>query len=147
MKDIDQLIKDIESYYNVKIELNDPVLMWSRGYARCVDNIVVIKNNLSYSMTLKVILHEVGHIHCYRNKIYKNYHTFNSTDEYTSRLKYLTGLRAERYCDRFASHELKKWNYRMKYHFPYSDKILVEGYRTHYLSMFKTATTWQIKLK
>lgn len=105
-----QLSNRIENFYNVRISFNP--LAWEAGHVQCDTSKININNNykINKSEFLKIVLHEVGHIHCYRNNIFKNYHLpkSNSLTKKEIRLIYLTGLRAERYVDNWAGKGNKK---------------------------------------
>lgn len=143
------LIKSLEDYYDVIIIIKPPEYFSNpacSGEASMEDGEVYINKKIEHlnGKFLCAVLHEIGHIHCYRNKIFKHYHTDKYFEDMTSkekRLFYATGLKAERYCDKFASKELLKWNKRVKYPFPYSTYADgIKMYKKHYLSKYKPET-------
>lgn len=140
------LIKSLEEYYSVKIEIKPPKYFGHPlyiGEASMEDGEIYNNKKIEHlkSKFLCAILHEIGHIHCYRNKIFKHYHTEKYLSDITNREKRLfcaTGLKAERYCDKFASKELLKWSRRTKYPFSYSTNVRgIKTYKKHYLSKYK----------
>jgi len=85
----------------------------------------------SRSEGIGAFFHELGHLHCHKKGIWKNYHNRN---------KYYmiqTGLKAERWVDRWAERELKKWYPRMKYNSVYNTKYGRDWYHKHYLAQFR----------
>lgn len=140
--DIDELLKKISKEYGVKIKARGEP--WFKRYgenehtaafALCGESLIYVRSELltDPSFLLKTIIHEVGHIYCHRHGIFKNYHIDKylkdmSPDEV--RLFKLTGLRAERFVDKWASIELKKWNPYLKYKFGYYDPETVKFYKS-----------------
>jgi predicted SprT family Zn-dependent metalloprotease len=132
------MFKDMSEEYDVKIKIRDPEYFdfeSIKATATLHKNLVNINLKLlkNKSILIKSILHEIGHIVCFRKGIYKNYHTTNNIisnmSEEVKRLKILTGLKAEKYVDRWASNELKKWNNRLKYDFSYSNIGVQKRYK------------------
>jgi len=77
-----------------------------------------------------IYFHEWAHIQCYKNNKYKIYHTLK--DKYTEKEKHIikyTGLRAERYCDKIASLEMKSNFPKLTYQHSYNTVNGVEWYR------------------
>lgn len=75
------------------------------------------------SELLRIFFHELGHIMCIRNGKWDAYHS--SFENYYNKNKYYknyirTALKAERWVDNWAHNELKKYDKRIKYDFPYS---------------------------
>lgn len=141
--DVDQLLKDLELEYDIKIQVK-PGLGEQRGYAICDKSIVVISDKLlsNVSSLIKTILHEAGHIHCTREGIFKNYHRpiRVAIDDMTPEMKnkiIRIGIKAERYVDRWAASELSKWNRRLRYEFRYLDPKIHKKYHDIYLSQFR----------
>lgn len=139
--DVPSLLKDLSKEYDVKIRPRGESIFRKHygercdyvvAFAVCDRNIIYVREELlqDTSELLKTILHEVGHIHCVRNGIFKNYHVTESPQTPEEKgLYYSTALRAERWVDKWASNELKKWNRYLKYDFAYSDPKNVKLHR------------------
>lgn len=82
---------------------------------------VSLKNNRAEALC--AFFHELGHVKCHRNGLWKTYHNHepDSTNnkDILRKLVY-TSLKAERWVDNFAAKELAKYDKRIKYDFPYS---------------------------
>lgn len=74
------------------------------------------KNSLNEEL-IPIIFHELGHKYCYDNNKFYGYH-----NETTNKIVRLTGLRAERYVDRWAAKEMLKNGFEIEYPFYYSGK-------------------------
>ena len=143
--DLGRLIKDISKEYDVKIRIRSENFFKKRkqfgsGFYVGGTNIIYILDTLTLepSEMLRALFHEIGHVHCYRNNIFKNYHkSIKSVSPEEKKLVRQTGLRAERFVDRWAAKELKKWNPYLKYDFIYSDPEAEKWYKKYYLSLFK----------
>jgi len=111
------LKKFISEYYGVKINFktinNELAYYDDNRKAIFIDK--SFKNNLNE--LIPIIFHELGHKYCFEHNKYEHYH--HETDW---RLFKLTGLKAERYCDRYAKREIEKHeiniNYPMYYYKP-----------------------------
>lgn len=97
------------------------------------------KAEMSFKTKVQLLFHELGHIHCYKNGIWRSYH-FNRDKPLTEdqkRLVIRTGLKAERWIDKWASE-------RMMEHLGYAgesgyaSKKAALLYRKHHLSNFRT---------
>lgn len=73
-------------------------------------NIYISSNFADRNIILSVLFHELGHLECYRSNKWKNYHRAERAKEQIN-----CGLKAERYCDRWAEMELYKYDKRVKY--------------------------------
>jgi len=87
-----------------------------------------------------LLFHELGHIHCYINGIWKNYH-FDLGNVLTTEKKNLvikTGLKAERWIDNWAMNEVKKYvNIPEGCKGGYSSEKAANNYRKYHLSFFR----------
>lgn len=136
-----QEIKKLEEYYEVKVifeEIDD-----LGGYI-LYDNpkFIFIGNDYKKKRAdlLKVFFHELGHIHCLRTGKWKAYHSsFRSYDDKKNYYKkYLrTALKAERWVDNWAYNELKKYDKRVSYDFPYSGKEAQQWFYKSHLNSIK----------
>lgn len=117
-----QELRKIEKLYNIKIYSRN--LKCCRGYANTWNGFIVISYNLNKTRKdyLETIFHELGHLYCYKHKIYPDYHlsirkTKPTLKEFRGKIKW--ALRAERYVDNWAEKELKQYDARFKYHKTY----------------------------
>lgn len=84
------------------------------------------------------LFHELGHIYCYKNGIYKSYHFGDKKlTKRDNQLIRRIGLRAERWVDRWAKKEMKKYFPKERYDESYIKKKNVDIYKKNYLSQFK----------
>lgn len=111
----------------------------------------IIPNNSNYifiansckknrSEVLRIFFHELGHIFCLRNKIWEAYHS--SFRSYYNKKRYyknylMTALKAERWVDNWAYNELKKYDKRIKYDFPYSGEEAKKWFYESHLNCIK----------
>lgn len=89
---------------------------------------------------LRIFFHELGHIHCIRNRKWKAYHSSFAIykDKKTYYKKYIhTALKAEKWVDSWAAKELKKYDNRVKYDFPFSNKNIEKWFRETHLNEIK----------
>jgi len=98
--------KEICEKYGVKLSLR------IKNYAGTADyrkNVVSVNSDLTKDSFFSALFHEIGHIHCYRNKIWAAYHydveTF--TEELFNEYK-RTAFEAECWIDKWAEEEMKK---------------------------------------
>lgn len=112
------------SYWNGTIRLNRRSLNGSKNFGRKV----------------RTLFHELGHIHCYQNGIWSAYHhaiPTNDLSKYQKSVIRRTGLKAERWVDRWAAKEMKKYYPNIKYRFVYLNKENVKKYfYEKYLNVF-----------
>lgn len=95
---------------------------------------------------IKTFFHELGHLHCYRNKIYTTYHNCNnimpsmlSSCEYSLWKKSFiaTALRAERWVDNWGEKEMKKHFPKRKYEHSYKEKDSAKWLKNYFKPYFK----------
>lgn len=108
---------EIKSHYGVK---NIVLIKNHHAWGSCyyTDGIIIINSKFKNNKQkfYNILFHEIGHIYCYQNNIWKNYHL--NKIQLTKREKSLilkTGLKAERWIDNWAEKEMKKWFPKMKY--------------------------------
>jgi hypothetical protein len=103
-----------ENTYNVKIKIwNCP----DGGSADGATGSIWIWNGpMTDGNFLSILFHELGHIHCYRNGIWKAYHLNKAKlTKKEKRAAMLTGWKAECWVDGWAAKEMKKHYPRYKY--------------------------------
>lgn len=89
---------------------------------------------------VSVLFHEFGHLHCFRNGIWKTVHPDKFFYELTSedkRLYIKNGLNAEQWIDRWAAKEMAKHYPYMKYHAGYDYPEVIEDYNRVFLAKFR----------
>jgi predicted SprT family Zn-dependent metalloprotease len=86
---------------------------------------------------IRSLFHELGHIHCYQNGLWKGSHNprfpLNRKDKKTL---ILTALKAEKWIDNWAEQELKKYYPSFKYKKEFSTKEGIKTYRNEILSKY-----------
>lgn len=81
------------------------------GYCDCQKSFICINSDLNDRATiLSVLFHELAHLECYRKNKWANYHRSELLKDQMN-----CGLKAERYCDRWAEMELYNYDKRIKY--------------------------------
>lgn len=93
----------------------------------------------SKNLNLRIctFFHELGHIHCYRNNLWMNFH-FIHADAKKKKVdtSVRIALKAERWVDRWAAKEMKKYFPNIKYHWPYSDKQRIKDFKYEWRNRF-----------
>jgi hypothetical protein len=129
MKNIINLIK---TKYNVKIIYKKHL----NNIAEYDDNNKTIIVNTEYKKNMNVLIpilfHELGHKYCFEKKIFYHYHI-----ETNLRLIKLTGLRAERYVDRWAKKEMEKLNIKIIYPMFYYQKDRTKNFKNYISKQIK----------
>ncbi len=115
----------IRKFYNVRVHF---VSLNAGGRADGLNNLIEIDNSPDELFKVRALFHELGHIYCYRNKIFSKYHRGGSNQAVR-----LTGLKAERYVDRWAAVEMKKFFPLLEYDYSYNNPYSVKWYRDNYL--------------
>ena len=101
------------------------------GQCRYKKGIVYLNYNVlrnDENLKIKVLFHELGHLFCYKNGIWKSYHTIPKTIQQKRRLV-ATGLKAERWIDDWAEKEVKKYIPDFVFYKSYSEKHIVKLYK------------------
>lgn len=93
IKKVEKLIKD----YGYRVHYRN---LSSQVWGKClnVEKLVVINKNIPKKSQIHALCHELGHIYCYENHIWDDYHRNNNTR---------TALRAEVFVDKWGK---KKFN-------------------------------------
>ena len=104
------IIKEIKNKYDVNIVYKKHL----NNIAEYNDNLktIIIKSEYKNNINdlIPILFHELGHKYCFDNNIFYHYH-----NETNLRLAKLTALKAERYVDRWANKEMKKFNIEIDY--------------------------------
>ena len=142
--DVYKLISRIETYYDVTIEIK-PKTFFNNvndiGCAFCDEDLIYIRRDMTKnrSLFLCTTIHEVCHILCYRQDIFKLYHSSKTYKQMTKKerlIMYRTGLKAERYVDQMASNEIKIWDKRITYKHDYFNIDVVKMFKDE-LELYK----------
>lgn len=137
-----QLIRLAKKEYGLKelVWVNKKEIFWGR--CSYTEGKIFLNTGLKNNKKrmICVLFHELGHIYCYKNKIWDSYHYNKRISELTSkekRLVILTGLKAERWVERWAEKEVKKYFPRIKYPFGYYQDEKAKYYIKNYLALYK----------
>ena len=126
------IINAIKTKYNVKLRYKKHL----SNIAEYDDDHKTIIVNLEYkndvNTLIPILFHELGHKHCFEKKIFYHYHM-----ETNLRLVKLTGLKAERYVDRWAKKEMEKLNIKIIYPMFYYQKDRTKNFKI-YLNQIKS---------
>lgn len=117
---IRKLLQELASEYDVKIRFTESLS--GDGEARFWNNSISVSTLQSPRGMLSTFFHEMGHVYCWNNSLWKSYHINKAVKDFTTqeRTNYLkTALRAERWVDRWAKNEMNS-------HFP--DLKYIDGY-------------------
>lgn len=107
-------IRRLAEYYRVKV-IFEPLTNCSGMTDK---DTIYIDNSGQYSKSffLGIFFHELGHVYCYRNNIWKTYHSPRLNRKRKNAIQIVrTGLKAERWVERWGAKEMKKWYPRRKY--------------------------------
>lgn len=123
-----------------KIKINLRAMKNREGFALINDNKIIVKNDIkSDDYFLSTLFHEIGHIHCYRNRIYPAYHHVSCLSSLTKKQKIaavLTGFRAEKFVDKWASIEMKKHFPKRKFIFSYVGVLDKDWLHKNHLNIY-----------
>lgn len=119
---LEELYK-IASDYDVKLKFvknleGDGETAW------WINTVYIAWRALTYSRKelLSILFHELGHIYCYRNGIWKNYHHCKNQYSKEGLLKIRRiAIKAERWIDNWAEKELAQYDARCPYQAYYHD--------------------------
>lgn len=132
MREIIKECRKLAAKYGVKVyfkPLSGPI----SGCCDCENEIIKINSSCKLRQDiLSVFFHELGHVICYRKGIWSKYHI--DTGDREQMMK--SALKAERWVDRFAEHELYKYDKRIRYLAAYDgdDKQLKAFLENYYSS-------------
>lgn len=129
--EFNNIIKNIKIKYNVKsVRFKD---VNNLGLCSYTEGIIYLHPKLKNNLVLacKVLYHEVGHIYCYDNGIWKSYHVKDDNNLTKRKLNLLlkTALKAERWVDRWAEKRIKELNPKMKFYKGYQTELVTKRFR------------------
>ena len=123
-------------------------IVWKKGkklgiLAECdfVTGTVYLNFNHFQSISLEdkaqLLFHELGHIHCFNNGIWSNYHiSKNLTRKRKQKLIY-TALKAEKWVDNWAEKQFSQYYLNVEYQKFYSNPRTVKAFRQNFLTQFR----------
>lgn len=132
-------IKAICKYYGVDVEF----MKYSYGccgfsdYTNFKIRITPKAFRHGRGVLLITTFHELGHIYCYINSIYKKYHyskPYNKLTKKDKKAVRLTGFKAECFVERWAEKEMKKYYPSMKYRAYYGNEESKKWLRENHLN-------------
>lgn len=111
-----KLIRRLSKYYGVRVYFSKK--MEDSGSSRFWNESLTISENQSKNKMISAFFHECGHVHCWRNGIWKSYHINKPVVECSDQEKkkvILTALKAERWVDKWAEVQMKEYFPKRKY--------------------------------
>jgi hypothetical protein len=133
-----KLLIELATEYRVRLHFFEGKHQEIDGDARYWNYSISVRYNQSPINMISTFFHEVGHIYCWENKIWKSYHINKSIDDLTKdekRRYVLTALKAERWVEKWAKKEMKKHFTGIKYIAVYSDKLSGEEFSKYIKEM------------
>ncbi len=126
--EIQEELQRIAQEYNVHVVFRK----WRKGNPGGtwqVNRITIYcRPGLSRTWYLSTLFHELGHLYCYQNGLWKNYHLTRSNIHKIRKI----ALKAERYVDKHACNTLKKYDPAIEYHMFYSKPGAPEFLKNYY---------------
>ena len=113
---IKKLLIDLAKEYQVRLHFN--IDKTSVGSARYWNNSISVNTNQSALGMLSTFFHEMGHIYCWNNSLWKSFHINKPIEKLTKneKRKYiLTALKTERWVDNWGKKEMSKHSPHLKY--------------------------------
>lgn len=129
-KNVKQKIIQHAKDYQVRVFFNRNSSV--RGEARFWRRSISINYNYDPSVMMSTFFHELAHIYCYDNDLWKNYHTCKKMSELNEREKQLlirTAVRAEKWCDKWAEKEMKRHYPDLPYFTTYNDTDVIKQFK------------------
>lgn len=117
-KNVFKVLHELSNHYNIRLHFTESMGKYDHGCARYWVNSISISKKQSSRSMISTFFHEMGHIYCFENGLWKSFHINKSIEDLTrsEALKYLrTALKAERWVDNWAKKEMKKHFPKMKY--------------------------------
>ena len=118
-----KILRELAREYDVRIHITESYP--DCGFARYWKNSITVSRNQSAPNMFSTFFHEMGHIYCWNNSLWKSYHCNKPYEHLTKKEKkklIMTALKAERWVDKWAKNEMKKHFPNIKYLPGYSTK-------------------------
>lgn len=107
-------LKPIAKHYKVRIYFSKTLPNWVDGYSHGKNGITInINKEKTQNQLFSTFFHELGHVYCKRNGIWKSYHNPKSS---TINKVRRTALKAELWVDKWAINKMKE-------HFPDNEYV------------------------
>lgn len=106
---VQEIIRSLSKQYKVRTTFSKSIKC--RGLSRYWRRSITINSTCTTREQMSVFFHELGHIYCYDNGLWKNYHLDKFPGDMTDEEKWLcynTAIKAERWIDKWAEKEMKK---------------------------------------
>lgn len=116
-KIIKKLLIELSKEYQVRLHFNETDKT-SVGSARYWNNSISVNPNQSAIGMLSTFFHEMGHVYCWENSLWKSFHVNKPIEDLNKKekRKYIsTALKAERWVDNWAKNEMRKHFPHLKY--------------------------------
>ena len=128
-RNVKEIIQKLAKQYRVRVYFTKNLK--SRGLARYWRRSISICAEQSATEMISTFFHELGHIYCYDNGLWLNYHNETPAIKMSEREKqllYRTAVKAERWIDKWAEIEMLKHFPEIKYYTTYKDKEVVKDF-------------------
>lgn len=131
-------LKTIAKSYDIPVKFKN---LTDCSGAYCGEYIEInISGRISYdrNFALSVMFHELGHWYAHKHNIYSNYHNISSKMNIKmSKIIVRTGLKAEKWVDKWGQKACKKYDKTIRYCKSYNTKKAIEWYKNYYLRPWK----------
>lgn len=127
---VETIIRSLSKQYKVKTTFSKSIK--SRGLSRYWRRSITINSTCAPIEQMSIFFHELGHIFCYDNGLWKNYHLEKYPGDMTLEEKllcYNTALKAERWIDRWAKKEMKKHYPDLTFVLSYNCPLVVKQFK------------------
>ena len=138
-------VKSLIDYYSVNFKIEEMPDGWGASSNHIANSIQINSKIKNKGQFYSLILHELGHIHCYKKGIWKNYH-LNTMDircmnNKQKSIKVKIGFKVEKWIDNWAKKKFEELKLCKKYKFIgfYIDneKYAKKWYNEAYLNKFR----------
>lgn len=134
-----ELINELATFYNVTVTFEE---LDCRGKCAYYKRHIRLSNKLrNRDKLLQTFFHELGHVYCYEMGIWSSYHHTDGISKLTKeqrRKAIYTGLKAERWIDKWGSRELQTWFPGVPIDMGYvTESWVADWYRKNYLIQYK----------
>ena len=129
-KNVEEKIKELAKSYRVRVYFSKKCS--DRGVARFWRRSITINTNLNPIEKMSTFFHELGHIYCYDQGLWVNYHNDKPIEQLTDKEKRLiirTAVRAEKWIDKWAEVEMKKSYPNLNYFTTYTERATIRQFK------------------
>lgn len=121
-----KVIDFLSKLYGVKVDFVDD---WDYGSCYYWEKRIEISIHQTNRQMISTFFHEMGHIYCYENNLWKSVHCAILPENYKRYIR--SFLKAERWIDDWAYNECKKWFPNHRYIKTYYNKEGIEFTKEH----------------